>query len=183
MTEPLHRAIEDELDAVRKRLSELKSIKKDGVFGSTRMYRRGFSKGLAFGLMPFVGVLLLIAGTLYGQSEDALFIDPRGWIGIGTNKPNATLDVAGKLNVSDSTTLSNTTIAGSLRAGTLNVTKSASLADTTIKGSLTTEGKALISNVFLGDVGTAKTGLDSAMANRRMRQVMASCITPRVSMR
>jgi hypothetical protein len=153
MTEPLHRAIEDELDAVRKRLSELKSIKKDGVFGSTRMYRRGFSKGLAFGLMPFVGVLLLIAGTLYGQSEDALFIDPRGWIGIGTNKPNATLDVAGKLNVSDSTTLSNTTIAGSLRAGTLNVTKSASLADTTIKGSLTTEGKALISNVFLGDVG------------------------------
>jgi hypothetical protein len=153
MTEPLHRAIGDELDAVRKRLSELESIKKDGVFGSTRMYRRGFSKGLAFGLVPFIGVLLLIGGTLYGQSEDALFIDPRGWIGIGTNKPNATLDVAGKLNVSDSTTLSNAAIAGSLTTGTLNVTKNASLADTIIKGSLTTEGKGVISNVFLGDVG------------------------------
>ena len=150
MTEPLHRAIEAELDAVRKQLSALESIKKDGVFGSTRTYRRGFSKGLAFGLVPFVGVLLLIGGTLYGQSagDDAFFIDPRGWIGIGTNKPNATLDVAGTLNVSDSTT-----IARSLTAGTLNVTKNASLADTTIGGSLTTQGKALISNVFLGDVG------------------------------
>jgi hypothetical protein len=128
-------AIEAELEALRKRLNALESSRKDGAQGSTRMYRRGFSSGLAFGLVPFVGALLLIGGTLYGQNGDALFIDPRGWIGIGTNKPNATLDVAGKLNVAD----------------TLNVVKSTSLSDTSIKGTLTTAG----GNVGIGVTSTA----------------------------
>ena len=161
MTERPPSAIEAELDAVRKRLSELESIQKDGAPASARLYRRGFSKGLAFGLAPFMGVLLLIGGTLYGQSGgDALFIDPRGWIGIGTNKPNATLDVAGNLNVSDSATVSNTTKTGTLEAGTLKATKDANLANTTIKGSLTTEG-----NVGIG-VASSAAGLDiSGKAN------------------
>ena len=134
----------------------MESIQKDGAPASARIYRRGFSKGLALGLAPFIGVLLLIGGTLYGQSagDDALFIDPRGWIGIGTNKPNATLDVAGNLNVSDSAMVSNTTKTGSLEAGTLNVTKDTILANTTIKGSLTTEG-----NVGIGTpVANGKLG-------------------------
>ena len=161
MTERPPNTIEAELDAVRKRLSELESIQKEGATGSARLYRRGFSKGLAFGLAPFMGVLLLIGGTLYGQSGgDALFIDPRGWIGIGTNKPNATLDVAGNLNVSDSATVSNTTKTGSLDAGTLRVTKDANLANTTIKGTLTTEG-----NVGIG-VASSAAALDvSGKAN------------------
>lgn len=122
MTERPPSAIEAELDAVQKRLSALDSIQKDGAPGSARMYRQGFSKGVAFGLAPFIGVLLLIGGTLYAQSAgDALFIDPRGWIGIGTNEPNATLDVA----------------------GTLNVVKNTSLSDTSIKGTLTTAGAAM----------------------------------------
>ena len=122
MTERPPRAIETELDAVRKRLSELEAIQKDGAIGSTRMYRRGFSKGLVFGLAPFIGLLLLIGGTLYGQGAgDALFIDPRGWIGIGTNKPNATLDVAGTLNVMKDASLANTSIKGSLTTADGNV--------------------------------------------------------------
>jgi hypothetical protein len=149
MTERPPSAIEAELDAVRKRLSELESIQKEGARASARIYRGGFSKGLAFGLAPFIGALLLIGGTLYGQS-DALFIDPRGWIGIGTNKPNATLDIAGNLNVSDSATVSN-----SLEAGTLKVTKDANLADTNIKGTLTTAG----GNVGIG-VASSKAVLD-----------------------
>ena len=88
MTERPRSDIEDKLEALQKRLGALESIQKDGAPASARLYRRGFSKGLAFGLAPFMGVLLLIGGTLYGQSGgDALFIDPRGWIGIGTNKP------------------------------------------------------------------------------------------------
>ena len=157
MTERMPSAIEAELEAVRKRLGELESIQKDGATGSARLYRRGFSKGLAFGLAPFIGVLLLIGGTLYGQGAgDALFIDPRGWIGVGTNKPNATLDVAGHLNVSDSASVSNTTKTGSLEAGTLKATKDTTLANTTVKGSLTTEG-----NVGIGAASSA-AGLDVA---------------------
>jgi microcystin-dependent protein len=118
VTERPPRVIETELDAVRKRLSDLESIQKNGAPGSPRVYRRGFSKGLAFGLAPFIGVLLLIGGTLYGQGAgDALFIDPRGWIGIGNNKPNATLDVAGTLNVKDNAVLSSANIKGSLTTG------------------------------------------------------------------
>ena len=118
MTERPPRVIETELDAVRKRLSELESIQKNGAPGSPRVYRRGFSKGLVFGLAPFIGLLLLIGGTLYGQGAgDALFIDPRGWIGIGNNKPNATLDVAGTLNIKDNAVLSSANIKGSLTTG------------------------------------------------------------------
>ena len=67
--------------------------------------RRGFFKGIALGLMFALGLLFSI-GVLYAQSGgDALFIDPRGWIGIGMNKPNAMLDVAGTLNVAKNTSL------------------------------------------------------------------------------
>ena len=57
--------------------------------------RRGFFKGVALGVAPLLGVLFLVGNMLHAQSAgDALFIDPRGWIGIGMNQPNAMLDVA-----------------------------------------------------------------------------------------
>jgi hypothetical protein len=77
--------------------------------------RRKTRKKLIYGLAPFVGLVLLIGSVLYGQGAgDALFIDAQGWVGIGTNAPKATLDVVGKLNVSDNTTLSNASVAGYL---------------------------------------------------------------------
>lgn len=110
---------------------------------------RAFSIGLACGLVALLSFAMSGPGLVYGQSAgDALFIDSQGRVGIGTNVPQATLDVAGKLNVSNSAA-----ITGSLTAGRLNVTQNATLADTAVKGTLTTDGNGLISNVFLGDVG------------------------------
>ena len=91
-----------------KRLGHLEAQVTNLRATANRARRRGFSKGIMLGLAPSLIFLFLIGTMLYAQSSgDALFIDPRGWIGIGMNKPNATLDVAGKLNVSDNATLSN----------------------------------------------------------------------------
>ena len=80
--------------------------------------RRGFFKGVALGVAPLLGVLFLVGNMLHAQSAgDALFIDPRGWIGIGMNQPNAMLDVAGTLNVAKNTSLADTGINGSLTVG------------------------------------------------------------------
>jgi hypothetical protein len=60
-------------------------------------------------------------GTLRAVRCECVFIDSKGWVDIGTNTPRATLDVAGTLNVSNKTNLSNTEIRGPLKAGTLDV--------------------------------------------------------------
>lgn len=115
---------------------------------SRRAHRPRFLTTVFIALVP-VTALLGTGGLLYGQgTADALFVDARGWIGIGTNDPKATLDVAGKVNVS-----ADAAVAGSLTTATLNVTKEASLADTTIKGTLTATGRGVIGNAFVGDVG------------------------------
>jgi len=58
------------------------------------MFRQGFSRGLALGLIPLVALLIFSGEQIYGQSGgDALFIDPSGRVGIGTNFPRAQLDV------------------------------------------------------------------------------------------
>jgi microcystin-dependent protein len=108
-----------EFDAVAGRFQD-RDIQVDVLPAAANLTdRRGFLKGLALGLAPSLTLLFLIGNILYAQSSgDALFIDPRGWVGIGTNKPNATLDVA----------------------GTLNIAKNSSLADTTINGRLTVSG-------------------------------------------
>jgi microcystin-dependent protein len=125
--------IQAELDAVQKRLSALEAMQQNGGPGFASLYRRRSSKGLGFGLALFAGLLFLVGGTLYAQGlGDALFIDQRGWIGIGTNNPNATLDVA----------------------GTLNVMKNASLADTTIKGALTVAGRIKDQSGYVMPVGS-----------------------------
>lgn len=68
-----------------------------------------------------MGGLLLIGTMLYGEGTNpfAFFIDTHGNVGIGTNAPKATLDVAGKLNVTDSASIKRTlTTGGNVRIGT-----------------------------------------------------------------
>lgn len=58
------------------------------------MFRRGFSRVLALGLIPLVAFLIFGGELIYGQSGgDALYIDSSGRVGIGTNSPRARLDV------------------------------------------------------------------------------------------
>jgi hypothetical protein len=136
-----------ELGALRKKLEELETKQSGSNVGASFTTRRIFFRRRAAALLS-AAMLLAAVGLLHGQGAgDALFIDPKGWVGLGTNSPKAMLDVAGSAN------LSSATIEGSLKAGTLNVTKDTILANTTIKGSLTSEGKGTISNVFVGDVG------------------------------
>ena len=64
-------------------------------------YPKRFRKGVACVLISQLGIMLLGGGFQSGQSgDDALFIDKKGRIGIGTTNPEATLEVAGstKLN-------------------------------------------------------------------------------------
>jgi hypothetical protein len=64
-------------------------------------YPKRFRKGVACVLISQLGIMLLGGGFQSGQSGgDALFIDKKGRIGIGTTNPEATLEVAGstKLN-------------------------------------------------------------------------------------
>lgn len=106
-----------EADVVSKRFDDLESQLESLRAAAHCTDRRGFFKGIALGLMFAFGLLFSIS-VLYAQSGgDALFIDPRGWIGIGTNKPNAMLDVAGTLNVANNTSLSDAGIKGSLTVG------------------------------------------------------------------
>ena len=57
-------------------------------------YRRGFSRGLALVLFLLTVFIVLSGGLLYGQaSNDALYIDPNGNVGIGTSNPKAALDI------------------------------------------------------------------------------------------
>jgi hypothetical protein len=142
--------LQAELDALRQRLGKLEAEHRDLLRSVSRARRLGFFRKCLLGALP-VMALLGAGGLLYGQGAgDALFIDPKGWIGIGTNTPKATLDVAGKLNVSDSAT-----IASSLTAEELSATKSANLSNTNISGSLTTTG-----NVGIGGRPSAVTKLD-----------------------
>jgi hypothetical protein len=91
---------------------------------------------------------LTVPDRAAADPSDALYIDANGNVGIGTSLPQATLDVAGDLNVSESATITE-----SLTTGVLNVTKNANLATTAVNGGLTSTGNGVIGNVFLGDVG------------------------------
>ena len=114
MTEQSIGDMQAKLAALRQRLGDLEAEHRDLLRGASRSRRPEFSRKFLLGALP-VALLLAAGGLLYGQGAgDALFINPQGWVGIGTNAPKATLDVAGKLNVSDNSTLSNTTVTGYL---------------------------------------------------------------------
>lgn len=91
---------------------QVRALTEERARASTRALW-GASKGLKFVLLP-VCMLLATGGALYGQGAmDALFIDQRGNVGVGTSRPNATLDVAGALNVAK-----NSTLGGPVKIGT-----------------------------------------------------------------
>lgn len=107
-----------ELAALQQQLFVLQTAQTSAQGSAPTRPRWRLDKRVMVVVLPVV-TLLAAGGALYGQGAmDALFIDQQGRVGVGKTDPNATLDVA----------------------GTLNVTQKTTLADTTIKGTLTTEG-------------------------------------------
>jgi hypothetical protein len=103
-----------ELAAFNEKLRDLETKHTDFKCLACSIVRRRFPKTMMIAVIPLLG-LLAAGGLLYGQAaSDALFIDPNGNVGVGTSAPKAKLDVAGSLNVSNNTALSNATITGSL---------------------------------------------------------------------
>lgn len=103
-----------EIRALHDRLRGLEARPVESPKGAFPGASRRSSRGVIASLIALLG-LLAAGGHLYGQGAfDALFIDSTGNVGIGTTAPKATLDVAGRLNVSNGATLSSTAIQGSL---------------------------------------------------------------------
>ena len=123
-----------EIDELRHRLALLE--RSAAVPAEAARARRGRRlRGLGLG---GAGCLLLASGLLHGQDIGealALFIDPRGWVGIGTQSPQARLDVAGTLQVRGDAAL-----AGAEVRQTLAVQGAAQLAQANVAGALTVGG-------------------------------------------
>jgi len=66
-------------------------------------HQKKFRKAVSYALISLLGILLLGGGFQTGQSsDDALFIDKNGRVGIGTTTPEAELEVAGSTKISGS---------------------------------------------------------------------------------
>lgn len=102
--------------------------------------------------VPLGTGLLASAGGLRAQSIEALFIDMKGWVGIGTTQPQTTLDVNGTLKAAGAATLGETTVLGKLTARELDGGATVTLGKTTINGET-----ALMKPVTL-DSGTLSFG-------------------------
>jgi hypothetical protein len=88
-----------ELEEIRKQLHALET-KQGGAHEDERTLARWrLSKRMRLVVLPVI-VLLAAGSVLYGQGAmDALFIDQDGKVGIGTTKPNNTLDVRGRAHM------------------------------------------------------------------------------------
>jgi len=66
-------------------------------------YQQILRKKVAYGLISLLGILVLVGSFQFGQtSDDALFIDKNGRVGIGTATPGAELEVAGSTKINGS---------------------------------------------------------------------------------
>ena len=85
-----------EIAALEKKFHDLEAQLSDLRTATAVTYRRGFSRGMILGFVPFMALLFFIGSMLHAQSAgDALFIDPTGRVGIGTTNPLGKLDIQG----------------------------------------------------------------------------------------
>jgi microcystin-dependent protein len=85
--------LQAELAALRQRIGDLEAKHRDSLRCASRWWRPGFSRKFLLSALPLVA-LLSAGGLLYAQSAgDALFIDTKGNVGVGTNAPKAQLDI------------------------------------------------------------------------------------------
>jgi hypothetical protein len=82
-----------ELAALRQRLDKLEAEHRELQRQALRARRPAFSR--KFLLTALVSLLLAVVGALWGDEAMSLFVDPKGYVGIGTNDPKARLDVNG----------------------------------------------------------------------------------------
>jgi hypothetical protein len=88
-----------ELAALRERLDKLEAEHRELQRQALRARRPAFSR--KFWLSALSASLLLAAvGALWGDEAMSLFVDPKGYVGIGTNDPKARLDVNGSARFS-----------------------------------------------------------------------------------
>ena len=67
-----------EIAALEKKFRDLEAQLSDLRTATTVTYRRGFSRGMMLGFVPFMALLFFIGSMLHaGSAGDALFIDPR----------------------------------------------------------------------------------------------------------
>jgi hypothetical protein len=97
MRDKLHRRIKElkfELEAVQKIIDEMDNGRTDSKSGALQTHQWVISRRWAFGLI-FLAAFLLLDGSLQSQqqSDDALYIDSSGRVGIGTTQPMAALEV------------------------------------------------------------------------------------------
>jgi hypothetical protein len=98
MTEQFRGDLQAELAAVRRRPGELEATQSNSRVAGKSGRRHGFSKRFVFGLVPLLGCLLLMGGTV--SADEALFINPQGLVGIGTPDPGEKLQVSkGKIQL------------------------------------------------------------------------------------
>ena len=97
MRKKLERSIkklEAELEAVRKLMNDLENGCSKSNSRTLRRWGRGISRRGALALIVSAAFLLLAANLQSQQkSDNALFIDASGRIGIGTDQPKAPLEV------------------------------------------------------------------------------------------
>jgi hypothetical protein len=101
-----------EVAALQRQLQALAASQAGAAVDAGTPSRRRWSKKVMMVLLPAMA-LLATSGLLYGQGE-ALFINAKGWVGIGTSEPQAPLDVKGSIKT-DKLLIGNTDVMAELK--------------------------------------------------------------------